>query len=297
VAPRAETIALRPHDPAMRGVLDPLLVAPDHLRRDAAVSFICDLLPARADPRWETAVVAAVDRVVRRSRKPTCSEVVDALLAGDPGDAEIGRAIAAHAGSGLARLGFADGSSHGLRVGQRQLSYISIRDLPGPRPGTQRAEYTQAERVGVQIVRLIAMFAMRLMASEPRRLKVFCFDEGWRLLDDPVGRMLLDSLQRMGRSEFAVPIVSTQLVGDILVGERESFENLLGATFVFGMRSEAEAARALSLLGLDPGDRRALDLLLDMEAGRCFMRDHLGCVEAIQVAPLSPPERAAKGRE
>ena len=71
------------------------------------------------------------------------------------------------------------------------------------------------------------------------------FDEGWRLLGDPVGRTLLASLQRMGRSELAVPIVSTQLVTDALVGERESLENLLGATFVFGMRSE-ERPRARS---------------------------------------------------
>ena len=53
---------------------------------------------------------------------------------------------------------------------------------------------------------------MSLMSAERARLKVFAFDEGWRLLGDPVGRMLLASLQRMGRSELAVPIISTQLV-------------------------------------------------------------------------------------
>lgn len=87
----------------------------------------------------------------------------------------------------------------------------------------------------------------------------------------------------MGRSELAVPIVSTQLVTDALVGERESLENLLGATFVFGMRSTAEASRALALLGADPKDTRALKLLLEMDAGRCLMRDHYGRVEAMQV--------------
>jgi hypothetical protein len=114
------------------------------------------------------------------------------------------------------------------------------------------------------------------------------FDEGWRLLGDPVGRSLLASLQRMGRSEMAVPIVCTQLVTDTLLGERESLENLLGATFVFGMRSEGEAARALSLLGLDPDDRRARERLLDMDAGRCLLRDHNGRVEAVQVELVAP---------
>jgi hypothetical protein len=147
----------------------------------------------------------------------------------------------------------------------------------------KRSEYSHGERVGEQIVRLIAMLAMHLMSSDRNRLKLFSFDEGWRLLGDPSGRMLLASLQRMGRSELAVPIISTQLISDALIGERESLENLIGATFVFGMRSEAEAARALTLLGLDPDDASLRRTLLEMEAGRCLFRDHRGRVEAVQV--------------
>ncbi len=287
VAPHAETIALRP-DPRLRGMLDPLRVAPEHLRQDAAVSFLRDLLPSRAEAAWETAVVAAVDVVVRRAREPTCTEVVRALCEGQDTDAQVGGALAVYARSGLTQLGFADPDVTLPPVGREQVTYLPIRDLPGPEPGTPRAEYTQAERVGVQIVRLIAMFAMHLMSHERDRLKLFSFDEGWRLLGDPVGRTLLTSLQRMGRSELAVPIVSTQLVTDALIGERESLENLLGATFVFGMRSEAEAARALALLGLDPENRRAKERLLKMEAGRCLLRDHSGRVEAIQVEVVAP---------
>jgi hypothetical protein len=287
VAPHAETIALRP-DPALRGMLDPLRVAPEHLRHDTAVSFLLDLLPTRAEAGWETAVIAAVDTVMRRASMPTCLEVVRALCEGPDTDAQVGKALAVYASSGITQLGFADPTVPLAPVGGAQVTYIPIRDLPGPEPGTLRSEYTQAERVGVQMVRLIAMFAMHLMSRERDRLKLFGFDEGWRLLGDPVGRTLLASLQRMGRSELAVPIVSTQLVTDALVGERESFENLLGATFVFGMRSDAEAARALALLGLDPDDRRARERLLEMDAGRCLFRDHSGRVEAVQVEVVAP---------
>jgi hypothetical protein len=287
VAPHAEQITLRP-DPALRGVLDPLRVAPEHLRQEAAVSFLRDLLPARAEPAWETAVVGAVDRVLRRAREPTSLEVVKALSEGDETDAQVGKALAVYARSGLTQLGFANSGVRLPPVGHSQVTYLPIRDLPGPEQGTRRSEYSQAERVGQQLVRLIAMFAMHLMGAERGRLKIFSFDEGWRLLGDPVGRTLLASLQRMGRSELAVPIISTQLLGDALVGERESLENLIGATFVFGMRSEAEAARALTLLGLDPEDRRARQSLLELDAGRCLLRDHRGRVEAIQVDLVVP---------
>ncbi|MFI4984871.1 MAG: ATP-binding protein [Solirubrobacterales bacterium] len=287
VAPHTEVITLRP-DPALRGMLDPLRVAPEHLRQDTAVSFLRDLLPSRADPAWETAVVGAVDRVMRRSGDPTCLEIVRALREGDETDAQVGKTLEVYARSGLTQLGFADARMKPPPVGDRQVTYLPIRDLPGPEPGMRRSEYSQAERVGEQIVRLIAMFAMHLMSAERERLKLFSFDEGWRLLGDPAGRALLASLQRMGRSELAVPIISTQLVTDALIGERESLENLIGATFVFGMRSEAEAARALTLLGLDPDDRRMRQSLLELDAGRCLFRDHRGRVEAIQVDVVVP---------
>jgi hypothetical protein len=287
VAPCSETIALKP-EPALRGMLDPLRVAPEHLRHDATVSFLCDLMPARSDAAWETAVVKAVDAVIRGSSAPTCAEVVRALAAGDETDRQVAKTLEIYARAGLTQLGFAEPGVHGPRVGGRQVTYIPIRDLPGARPGTPRSEYLVAERVGEQIVRLIAMFAMKLMAAERARLKVFCFDEGWRLLGDPVGRMLLASLQRMGRSELAVPLISTQLVSDTLLDGRDSIENLVGATFVFGMRSETEAANALRLLDLDPDDARLRRLLLEFDSGRCLMRDHHGRVEPVQVDVVAP---------
>jgi hypothetical protein len=287
VAAATECVTLRP-DRSLRGVLDPLRVAPTHLRQDAAVSFLRDLLPGRADPAWETAVVAAVDRVLSRSDEPTCLEVVRALCGGEAVERQVGRTLDVYARSGLTQLGFADPDVRLPAVGHRQVTYLPIRDLPGPEPGRPRAEYSQAERIGDQLVRLIAMFAMHLMSAERGRLKLFSFDEGWRLLGDPAGRDLLASLQRMGRSELAVPIVSTQLVTDALIGERESLENLIGATFVFGMRSDAEATRALALLGLDSDDRRMRQVLLELDAGRCLFRDHHGRVEAIQVDVVLP---------
>ncbi len=287
VRPHVECVTLRP-DAALRGMLDPLRVAPTHLRQDAATSFLRDLLPERAEAAWETAVVGAVDRVLTRSTDPTCREVVRALEDGDETDVQVGKALDVYARSGLTQLGFADPAVKLPPVGARQVTYLPIRDLPGAPPGVPRSEYSQAERVGEQIVRLIAMFAMRLMGAERGRLKLFSFDEGWRLLSDPVGRTLLASLQRMGRSELAVPIISTQLVTDALIGERESLENLIGATFVFGMRSQAEAARALTLLGLDAEDSRMCRSLLDLDAGRCLFRDHGGRIEAIQVDVVLP---------
>jgi hypothetical protein len=287
VAPHVEALALRP-DAALRGVLDPLRVAPAHLRQEVAVSFLCDLLPGRAEAGPAAAILKAVDTVMTRSKRPTCLEVVRALAAGDRSDRGVASTLEVYARGGLTQLAFADPASLPAPVGEKQVTYLPIRDLPGPEPGTARSEYSQSERLGEQLVRLIAMFAMKLMGTERSRLKIFSFDEGWRLLGDPVGRTLLASLQRMGRSELAVPIISTQLVTDTLVGDRESLHNLLGAVFVFGMRSEAETTRALTLLGVDADDLRMRRRVQEFDSGRCLFRDHRGRVEAIQVEVVLP---------
>ena len=69
VAPHLETIALR-GERSLRGMLDPLRIAPAHLRHDAATSFLTDLLPARSEASWEAAVAGAVDAVCRARREP-----------------------------------------------------------------------------------------------------------------------------------------------------------------------------------------------------------------------------------
>jgi hypothetical protein len=54
------------------------------------------------------------------------------------------------------------------------------------------------------------------------------------------------------------------------------------------MRSETEAARALTLLGLESTDGGLRRTLLELEAGRCLFRDHRGRIEAVQVDVVMP---------
>jgi hypothetical protein len=266
-------------DDRYRGLLDPLVVAPEALREDLASSYLMELLP-QALPAWETQVRKAV-RTVLEHRQPSCLRVVDTLLHGADADARaVGEALAVWSDSGVARLGFGDGTTERIAA-SRPVTTIKARGLALPVPGVPRTDYDQSERLGVATLKLIAAYAMRLVSGDRSVHKIVLFDEAWFLLASRDGRRLIDRLNRLGRTENATLILATQQLTD--VGE---IENLIGTRFIFGQETAAEARRALELLGLDPEDRAMVERLRSYRRGRCLMRDIDDRVAELQIEPV-----------
>lgn len=266
-------------DDRYRGLLDPLVVAPEALREDLASSYLMELLP-QAPPAWETHVRKAV-RAVLELPRPSCLRVVDALAHGVDQDARVvGEALGVWADSGVARLGFGNGTTEKIAA-SRPVTTIKARGLSLPAPGIPRTDYDQSERLGVATLKLIAAYAMRLVSGDRSVHKVVLFDEAWFLLASRDGRRLIDRLNRLGRAENATLILATQQLTD--VGE---IENLIGTRFIFGQETAAEARRALELLGLDPEDRGMVERLRAYRRGRCLMRDIDDRVAELQIEPV-----------
>jgi AAA domain-containing protein len=286
VAGRMEEIELSGSE-RWRGLLDPLRIAPAEMRFDLAVGFLAELLP-RGNERALLAVQEAVKFALADARKSgppaTSTDVVRRLerMAGE-GAELAARALAVHLDSGLAQLGFASPGRRPPAVGEADLVSLRIRNLPRPVPGTPRADYTQEERIGAAVLRLVAIYAMSLMGGDRRRHKVLGFDEAWFLMQDSAGRRLIEQLARWGRAENATTLLVTHLVSDA-----EEIDNLIGARFVFGFESEQEARKALALLGLDADDREAVRRLLGYRKGRCLFRDTEGRVVAMRIDPVDP---------
>jgi hypothetical protein len=263
-------------DERYRGLLDPLAVAPEALREDLASSYLMELLP-QAPAAWETQIRKAV-RSTLEHPQPSCLRVVDLLRGEADADARAaGEALSVWADSGVARLGFGDGE-HARVAAQRPVTTIKARGLSLPAPGVPRADYDQAERLGVATLKLIAAYAMRLVSGDRSVHKVVLFDEAWFLLASRDGRRLIDRLNRLGRAENATLILATQQLTD--VGE---IENLIGTRFIFGQETAAEARRALELLGLDPDDRVLVERVRGYRRGRCLMRDIDDRVAELQI--------------
>jgi hypothetical protein len=264
-----------------RGLLDPLRVGSEHNREDLAYSFLTSILPEPVAPAWKTRLRAAISEAVAAGARQ-CGEVVRRLAdSGDPDARELALALEVHARGGIAKLGLGTERDPAPEPGAEVVS-LRIAGLTLPRAGTPRSELLEDERIGLAILRLLAAYALRLCAADTGRHSVLAMDEAWALLADSQGLALLERLSRLGRSQNISPILATQMLGDA-----EELKPLIGSFFAFGVETEEEATRALSLLRLDPDDEAARRRLIGHRAGRCHLRDFSGQVAAVQVEP--PP--------
>lgn len=269
-----------------RGLLDPLRIGAPEIRFDLTVSWLADLLPSRRD-EWVIAIQEAVKQVVDRmdaGAAGSCSEVLELLRAGDEYAQGAARALAVHADSGLAQLGFAHPDRPLPPIGHAQVTTLRIRNLPRPEPGVARSEYSPQETLGVAVLRLVAMFAMTLAGGDRRVHKVLGFDEAWFLMQaNSTGRALIEQLTRWGRSENATTVLLTHLIADA-----EEIDNLIGPRFVFGFESAEEAKKALRLIRLDDEDEAMVQRVLGFRRGRCLFRDNFARVVAMQFDLADP---------
>lgn len=279
VAEITETIELSGAD-RHRGLLDPLRVGSEETREDLAYSFLTGVLPGPVPPVWQTRLRIAISESVAAGAR-NCGEVVRRLSgSADPDAIEAARAIEIHGRGGLAKLGLGTGGEPAPDPAQAEVVSLRIAGLTLPLAGTPRAELLEEERIGLAVLRLLAAYALRLCATDPGRHSVLAMDEAWALLADSQGRALLERISRLGRSQNLTPILATQMLGDAA-----ELEPLVGAFFAFGVETEEEARRALTLLRLDPDDEAARRRLTSHRAGRCHLRDFSGQVGQVQVEP------------
>lgn len=281
VAGEVEQIVLS-SDPKYRGLIDPLRIAPPEIRSDVAMGFVLDILPAPVDPNWRTEIQAAINEVCADpdpEADHTMGEVVEALdRAGNEAARDAARALRIQSEAGLTHLAFAPVGQPAPKVGTKRIISIYIKNLTLPEDHGSKRDLTPDEQKGAALLRLVAIYALRLTTADRKRHSVFAMDEAWVLTQDPAGRKLLGRLSRLGRSQNVTPILASQQMSD-----SKDLEKLVGAFFAFGMESDEDAREALKLMGLDPSDDGLARRLTSYKRGRCFFMDYQGQVARMQV--------------
>lgn len=260
-----------------RGALDPLAIGLNDLREELASSYYLDLL-RDPPPSWENQIQRAVRELVRRGERSSLA-IIDQLRTVDHEAArDVADALEVVADFGLGRLGFGDGSGIDVTAAVSPVTTIRTPGLTLPDPRASRETYTRSERVSVATLSLVAALALRLVSHDRTRHKVVLLDEAWFLLSSTQGRSLVNRLVRLGRAFNATVLLATQRLEDL-----GDLSDLVGTYLIFGQESDAEAARALELIGLDPADRGLLARVRSYRQGLCLMRDLDGRVGELQV--------------
>ncbi|MBA3866264.1 MAG: ATP-binding protein [Solirubrobacterales bacterium] len=274
LAGRVEVLDLS-GDPAHRGKLDPLAIAPAELREEIASSYLLDLL-RDPPPAWENAIDRAVRDAVRAGER-SLLRVVERLARSEAeASRDAAEALDVLSDFGLARLGFSAGGEEEIELPSSVLT-IRTPGLSLPDPGASRETYTRVERISVATLSLVAALALRLVSTNRHRKKIVLLDEAWFLLASTQGRLLLNRLVRLGRSMNAAVLLATQRLADL-----GDLSDLIGTYFLFGQTSVAEAERGLAMVGLDPADRGLRGRLTEYRRGLCLMRDLDGRVGEVQ---------------
>lgn len=263
-------------DERYRGMLDPLRIAPPSLREELATSYFIDVL-RDPQPGWANVIQRAVRDTVARGSTSSL-DVIEQLRASDRAGAEdAADALELAADFGLGRLAFGHGEpDHATRA--KAVTTIRAAGLSLPPPEANRADYSYSEKIAVATLSLVAAFALWLVSADRSRHKIVLFDEAWFLLASSQGRTLIDRLVRLGRAQNATLILATQQLGDV-----GPLVELIGTTFIFGQKSDAEAKRGLELLGLDPENPALVGRIRSYSRGRCLMRDLHDRIAEVQI--------------
>lgn len=259
-----------------RGALDPLAIGLSDLREELCASYLLDLLREPA-PSWENAIGRAVRDVARRGGRSSLEVIAELKRSGADAALEAAEALEVVADFGLARLGFGDGDASELAEAAAPVTTIRTPGLVLPDPRAARETYARSERVSVATLALVAALALRLVSGDRSRHKLVLLDEAWFLLASAQGRTVVNRLVRLARAFNATVLLASQRLEDL-----GDLSELVGTYFVFGQESDAEARRALELLGTDPDDRGRLMALKEFRKGRCLMRDLDGRVGEVQ---------------
>lgn len=285
VEAETELIVLSAED-RYQGLIDPLRIAPPDIKGDIAFGFALELLPEPVPSPWQTEIRAAVEVVCADEERPqVMGEVVEVLGEGNEPAREAARALSVHANAGLAKLAFGLPGREVAEVGNRRVICLQIKALELPKPGTPRSEMSALERLGTALLRLIAMYALRLCTAQRDRHSVCALDEAWVLFSSTVGRSLLDRMARFGRFQNVTPLLSTQLLTDI-----ETIRPLIGATFSGGVKTPEEAVAALRLHGLEE-DPQQVQRLMAYDRGRFIFKDYHGQSVPLRIDPCDPDSR------
>lgn len=255
-------------DQVRAGMLDPfrLGIEPGHAQQLAS-TMLRSMLPGDQPPEVSNAIISACGHVADELAEaiairekggtptywPALMEVLEVLSDGYHSEQvrAAASALQAISRSSWARACFSLGERPQLNL-HNALTVLQFKGLPLPPAGLAPSSYTDDHRVATAIVHAMAALAGEVIDVGPKEHpKMIVYDDALPILQNEVGRGILERDVLRGRSSNCVPVVISQNASH-LVGE--TLTSNLGAAFVFRLPDKHEAEAGCRVLGIPPDE-------------------------------------------
>lgn len=253
----------------------------EKMREAAALALdICMFLIAsdRKDQRTRY-LLEAVSRVVIKPR-PSMNRIIDEFRIIEKESEEqddlikknsckdIRATLSSYRKMAYASLLFGDGDEEAVDL-EKQINVLQIQNLVFPKEGTLPDAYTFSEIIGYACLLAISGYIMTFIMGDRSILKIFELDEVTVFNATPVGKNLINKLQRMARALNTPGMFITQSVDDVGDG---SVKNNIGYKFAFKSTDEDEVKKILKYFGLEETEAN-MRVINELENGVCLFQD------------------------
>ena len=190
-------------------------------------------------------------------------------------------AIRSTVSGGILKLSFSHGENDAVSFNTR-INILEVAGLDLPDETTDASSYTDIQRKSLATMFALGKFADRFGRENPDEYTFEIIDEAWIFQVSSVGRSILKSIKRVGRSFNNALVYATQSIDDI---SSEDDHGQFGVIFAFNEPSETK--KILDFVGLEPTAKN-VEWFENFIKGEALMRDVYGRVGKIAVHSMFP---------
>lgn len=278
-------ITLDPDKKENWGVLDPITFLTGTDAKDTAEAMIYQMINLDDTRVGQSELSKAIRQVVEQraeGKKVGMLHVIQILQEHENTEVqEIGNLLDEKVQGSILRLGFSDGQNEGLNFEQR-ITIVGVLGLSVPRESDNPSTYSQSEKKSLALMIPLGKFCEKFGSINDDEETFEVFEEAWIFNTTAVGKKILNSIKRVGRSQNNMLIYSTQSVSDVT---SEDDHGNFGTIFAFNEPKEED--KILQHVGVDVSEKNR-EWLSGMKKGQCLMLDVYKNVQKISVHCLFP---------
>lgn len=262
------------------GVLDPIIFLDKEDALATARGMLYEIGKGHLSGNHITAISKAVKEVVERRQKGELvgfKQVLELLRHHEKEEVqEIGEFLFEKVDGSLLELAFSDGKTKGLSFDEHA-TVLEVANLELPQSNTKFEDISEDEHHSMILMHALGAFCQRFGSLNDEEATIEFIDEAWVLMKSNIGRRLVMTMKRVGRSQNNKLVIISQSVNDT-----KFEEDTTGAGERFCFFENGEGDNILEALGLPVTDKNR-KWIQNTNQGQCVYYDVFGNINRLSV--------------